>query len=186
MHCQTNFKLIIKRLLVVLIGIAVCTQQSKAQAQSFLHKFKPLAEKLSAEYQIPVAIILGVSIIESGCGKSRNCKLLNNYFGIVGKNKVYKTEHYKSKFKQYPNAEASFRDFCKKMSKKKFYQELKDTSDYHIWVAAMSKSGYSEYPKIWRKNILAAIKQYKLAAVTIKDEQPEQLPLTDSTISTNP
>jgi len=186
MRCQTNFKFIVKRILVSLIAIAISTQYTNAQAQSFLRKFRPLAEELSVEYQIPVAIILGVSIIESGCGKSRNCKLLNNYFGIVGKNKVYKKEHYKSKFKQYPNAEASFRDFCKKMSKKKFYQELKDTNDYHLWVVAMSKSGYSEYPAIWRKNILSAIKQYKLAAVTIKDEQPEQLPLTDSTISTNP
>ncbi|MEI6184679.1 MAG: glucosaminidase domain-containing protein [Bacteroidota bacterium] len=165
---------------------------------AFIKKFKPLAVELSAEFDIPVSIILGVSIIESGSGKSKNCRLLNNYFGIVGKNSLRhsKGSTYHSMFKEYPNAEASFRDFCRKMSKKKFYAKLKGNNDYHDWVAAMSKSGYSQYPALWRKNVLSVIKQYKLAPVSKKEdeqqpaesptEQPAELPVKDTTVDTIP
>ena len=193
MLSQTNLRLLSKKITLLLFVLLFCGAQSHAQVHAFIKKFKPLAVQLSAEFNIPVEIILGVSIIESGVGKSKNCRLLNNYFGIVGKNNLRKKNStYHSMFKQYPDAEASFRDFCHKMSKKKFYSSLKNNDDYHDWVNAMSKSGYSQYPGIWKKNVLSVIKQYKLASVSKKEdeqqptEQPTELPVKDTTVDTIP
>jgi len=193
MLSQTNLRLLSKKIILLLFILLFSCAKSNAQVHAFIKKYKPLAEKLSVEFDIPVSIILGVSIIESGSGKSKNCRLLNNYFGIVGKNSLRKKNStYHSMFKQYPDAESSFRDFCHKMSKKKFYHSLKGNNDYHDWVKAMSKSGYSQYPALWKKNVLSVIKQYKLAPVSNKEdeqqptEQPTELPVKDTTLDTIP
>lgn len=178
----------------LLLLLLFCSANCSAQVNAFIKRFKPLAKELSAEFHIPVSIILGVAIIESGSGKSKNCRLLNNYFGIVGKNKLAKSKGktYRSMFKQYPDAEASFRDFCHKMSKKKFYNSLKENDDFHDWVNAMSKSGYSQYPAIWKKNVLSVIKQYKLAPVSKKEDEQQptdqsaELPVKDTIVDTIP
>src|SRR5678815_298043 len=94
-------------LLLFLLPIAGFTQ-----TKTFINKFRPLADSLSEEYQIPAALILGVSIIESSSGTSRNCKLLNNYFGIVGKNDLLKTRGIRTRYKQYEDATESFVHFC--------------------------------------------------------------------------
>jgi Bax protein len=138
----------------------------QAQTKSFVQKYQPLADSLSAEYGIPTAIILGVAIVESGAGTSRNCKLLNNFFGIVGKNNLQKTKGIKSRYKQYPDATASFTDFCKLLAKKKYYKKLKGNMDYKPWVEAISKSGYSEAPTEWKKRVSDTIKKNKLSATS--------------------
>src|SRR5688572_4035402 len=76
----------------VLIGSCVLAQSP------YIKKFKPLADSLSEEYKIPTAVILGVAIIESGAGTSRNSKLLHNHFGIIGKNDLLKTKGIKSRY----------------------------------------------------------------------------------------
>jgi len=131
-----------------------------AQSRTFVKKFQPLADSLSAEYGIPSAVILGVSMIESGSGTSRNCKLLNNYFGIKGKNKLKKG--IVSSYKQYSDATESFVDFCKLIKKKKFYKKLEGNMDYKLWIDAISKTGYSEVPIIWKQRVSEAIRKNKL------------------------
>jgi flagellum-specific peptidoglycan hydrolase FlgJ len=115
-------------------------------------------------YGVPTSIILGVAILESGAGKSRNCKLLNNHFGIVGKNDLLKTKNIKTRYKQYTDSRASYIDFCKLMRKKKFYKKLKDNNDYKLWVDAISRAGYSEIPDYWKQKVLETIKKNKLSA----------------------
>ena len=136
------------------------TNISFAQSKTFVKKFQPIADSLSVEYRIPTSVILGISIIESGSGKSRNCKLLNNYFGIKGKNKLKKG--IKSGYKQYPDAAASFADFCRVIKKKKFYKKLKGEENYKLWIDAISKSGYSEVPELWKKRVSDAIRKNKI------------------------
>lgn len=135
-----------------------------AQSPKYLARYKPLADSLAAEYEIPASVILGIAITESGGGTSRNCKLLNNHFGIVGKNDLWKTKKIRSRYKQYPDATASYVDFCKKVKKKKYYKHLKGKTDYTLWLDAMSKSGYSEAPAIWKSRVISVIKKNKLAA----------------------
>ena len=52
--------------------------------QKYIDKFAPIAIQLSIETQIPSSVILGVAIVESGFGNSKNCRLLNNHFGVKG------------------------------------------------------------------------------------------------------
>ena len=70
-----------RKTLIILLLLA--SQFAFAQSK-YIKQFKPLADSLSEEYKIPTAVILGVAIIESGAGTSRNSKLLHNHFGIVG------------------------------------------------------------------------------------------------------
>lgn len=135
-----------------------------ASAQSkYIKTYKPVADSLSAIYGIPTSVMLGIAIIESGAGQSRNCKLLNNHFGIKGKNNLLKTKGIKSAYKQYPDGRASYVAFSQLMTKKKFYSKLKGKKDYKLWLEAISKAGYSTVPEEWKTNISAAIRKHKLA-----------------------
>jgi len=139
-----------------------------SQAQKkYIKKYRRLADSLSSVYGVPSSIILGVAILESGSGGSRNCKLLNNHFGIVGKNNLLKTKNIKTRYKQYPDSQASYVDFCKLMKKKKFYKKLKHNSDYRLWVDAISRSGYSEIPDYWKTKVLETIRKNKLSNFTL-------------------
>lgn len=150
----------------LLFGLLMLSGSVAAQSstKTFITKYRPLADSLSEAYGIPPSVILGVSIVESGSGTSRNCRLLNNFFGIVGKNNLLKTKGIKTRYKQYPDATASFIDFCKLLAKKKYYKKLKGNMDYKLWTDAISKSGYSEVPAVWRQRINDTIKKNKLAA----------------------
>lgn len=134
---------------------------SRAQTR-YIELYRPLADSLSVVYGIPASVMLGVAIIESGSGTSRNAKLLNNHFGIVGKNNLLKTKGIRSRYKQYPSVRASYIGFCQMLTRKRFYQKLKGNNDYKLWLEAMSKAGYSEAPLQWKTRISAAIRKYKL------------------------
>lgn len=136
--------------------------QSGSAQSKYIKQYKPIADSLSEIYGVPASVMLGVAIIESGAGKSRNCKLLNNHFGIKGKNNLMKTKGIKSAYKQYPDGRASYVAFCKLMTRKKFYPRLKGNKDHKLWLDAISKAGYSTVPEEWKRNITAAIRKHKL------------------------
>ena len=147
-----------------LVVFFIIVSQDLAAQQKYIGKYRHLADSLSQNYGIPTCIILGVALLESGSGTSRNCKLLNNHFGIVGKNNLMKTKGIKTRYKQYPSAHASYVDFCKVVARKKFYKELKDNKDYKLWVDAMSAAGYSEVPDQWKAKVIATIQKNNLFA----------------------
>lgn len=145
-------------LLIFLLAGQAGFSQSK-----YVTRFKPLADSLSRVYGIPSSVILGVAVLESGSGTSRNSKLLNNHFGIVGKNNLMKTKGIRSVYKQYPSVYASYLDFCRLLSRRKYYQKLKGNTNHKLWVEAMSKAGYSEVPEDWKNKVLTTIRKNKLA-----------------------
>lgn len=149
-------------LLMLFLLVAVASQTVSAQSK-YVKQYKPIADSLSAIYGVPSSVMLGIAIIESGAGKSRNCKLLNNHFGVKGKNDLLKTKGIKSSYKQYPNGRASYIAFCKLMTRKKFYSKLRGKKDHKLWLDAISKAGYSTVPDEWKKNITATIRKHKLA-----------------------
>ena len=150
-----------KTLLPILFLFAV---QPVFGQSKYIKAYKPIADSLSSLYGIPTSVMLGIAIIESGAGKSRNCKLLNNHFGIKGKNDLLKTKGIKTAYKQYPDGRASYVSFTLLMTRKKFYPKLKGKMDHTLWLDAISKSGYSTVPDEWKRNITAAIRKHKLAA----------------------
>src|SRR5690606_7874251 len=144
---------------IVVWGILVMMAVQPVFSQAkYIQTYRPLADSLSVVYGIPSSVMLGVAIIESGSGTSRNAKLLNNHFGIVGKNNLLKTKGIRSRYKQYPSVKASYIGFCQLLTRKKFYPKLKGNNDYKRWLEAMSKAGYSEAPVEWKKRISAAIR----------------------------
>lgn len=149
-----------KNILIALVLLTICT--NAISQHKYIKKFKPLVDSLSTVYEIPFSVIMGVSIIESGLGRDRNAKLLNNYFGFVGKNNLMKTHGIKTRYKQYKSAKASFVDFCEKVSKQSYYVQLRGNMQYSLWLNAMAKSGYSSKPDIWKKEVTSVIKKYKL------------------------
>ena len=151
---------IFNRSLFVIAGLLVSVISFSQSA--YVKKYKPLADELSEEYGIPISVILGIAIHESGAGTSRNAKLLNNHFGIKGKNKLLKEKGIRSSYKQYDEVKDCYKDFCKIIKKKKFYNNLKGKKDYKLWVDAISKAGYSVIPEIWKGRILSTIRKNKL------------------------
>jgi Bax protein len=143
----------------LLIGL---TQVVFSQS-AYIKKYRPLADSLAEVYGVPASVMLGVAILESGSGTSRNSKLLNNHFGIVGKNNLLKTKGIKTRYKQYPDATSSYVAFCQLQTRKKYYAKLKGNKDYTLWIDTMSKSSYSEVPEIWKSRVLSIIKKNKLA-----------------------
>jgi len=133
--------------------------------QNYIDENKFVAIEYSEKYSIPVEIILGIAIIESGAGQSKIATKLNNHFGIVGKNYV----NYKTRYKQYSNKNKSYLNFCKLIVSKKIYRKLKKEKDYKKWVMGIANSNYSENPKLWQKNLIRAITLYKL--YEIKDKE---------------
>ena len=129
--------------------------------RDYIKKNREMALEFSKEYSIPVEIILGIAIIESGSGQSKIVRNLNNHFGIVGSNKV----KYRTRYKQYSNDRDSYKDFCNLISSKKFYAKLKTIKNYNLWVQNIAKIGYSENPKVWKKSLIKTIKTYKLDGI---------------------
>lgn len=146
-------------LLVILLVLSQMAQSQKV-INRYITRFLPTAQALSTEFGIPVSIILGVSILESGSGTSLNCKQLNNYFGVTGKNQLKKR---KTMYKQYPDAEASFRDFCGIVSRKKYYPKLKNNMNYRLWLTAMNKANYAGAKQVWINRVTSLIVKHHLA-----------------------
>lgn len=146
----------------LLLLLSVSFHSLSAQSK-YVKKFSGLADSLQTAYGIPAAVILGIAIIESASGTSRNCRLLHNHFGIVGKNNLRKTKGIKSRYKQYPDDSSSYVDFCRLMTTKRFYSKLKGNMNYKLWIEAISKANYSEVPLVWKERVLSAIRRNKLA-----------------------
>lgn len=154
----------LRKLVCTLLFITVSTAvHAQGSASVFIEKHKRTAVILMKKSGIPASIILGVSMIESGMGKSRNCKLLNNYFGVKGKNNLSKSKGSpRSSYKQYPNASASFKDFVRIVKGKKYYPDLKGNMDYKKWLVKMNQYGYAQAKGKWINDISSVIKKYSL------------------------
>ncbi|MCZ2458280.1 MAG: glucosaminidase domain-containing protein [Chitinophagales bacterium] len=160
MNLNRSFSVKFLLLLLLLGSSHILPAQTK-----YIKEYHVLADSLQGVYGIPSAVILGVAIIESGAGTSRNSRLLHNHFGIMGKNNLLKTKGIKSRYKQYPDARSSYLDFCRLITKRKFYSKLKGNMDYKLWVHAISRSNYSEVPDVWKGRVLSAIRKHKLSAI---------------------
>ena len=156
-----NMKRTLKQIVLILI-CSVTVFCANAQDKSYISNHKFVAAILSQRYGIPASVILAVAAVESSGGKGPAAKVLNNHFGIVGKNDIVNKRGHKSRYKQYDNELASYMDFCKLISHKHFYQRLKGNSDCSAWVKAISNTGYSEEPEQWRQKVFGVLSSIKL------------------------
>ncbi len=150
------------RLVVIFVMLLPFSLAAQSAPQRFITKYRSLSDSLENVYGVPAAVMLGVSILESGSGTSRNARLLKNYFGIVGKNNLMQTHRIRTRYRQYATDIESFVDFCRLMTRKKFYDRLKNNPDPALWVKAMSAAGYSEMPAVWQQRVLNTIRKHRL------------------------
>ncbi|MEO7310651.1 MAG: glucosaminidase domain-containing protein [Chitinophagaceae bacterium] len=154
-----------KILLVAIVVFSILTVTNAGNTgESYVDRYKRFAIELMTKSGIPASITLAIALVESGGGTSRICKKLNNHFGVRGRNSGI----IRSTYKEYESVEAAYLDFIRMISVKKFYNKLKDSKDVSKWIAALSKSGYSEVPAVWSKKIFSTISQYNL---TVYDKE---------------
>ena len=125
---------------------------------TYIKDHKTLVTILSETYGIPYSVIMGIAIVESSAGTCDIAVVLNNHFGMAGKNEFVNRFGHKSRYKQYNNEIESFIDFCMLVSSKKFYKKLKGKKDPRLWIQALSRTGYSEEPQTWEQKMLHTIK----------------------------
>gem|GEM_PF-195781 len=146
-------------LLLMLSNVGFAQQSTS----DYLKKFKPVSVELMQETGIPASVILGIAMLESGTGTSKNAKLLHNHFGIVGKNNLSQTNPgHKSRYKQYLSDVASYEHFVQLLTKKKWYTTLQGNMEYTTWLNKMNHSGYSSAGQEWIKRVTNIINRYKL------------------------
>ncbi len=146
---------------LLLVGFLALMFTASAQNRSYIANHKAIAALLSKKYGIPSAVILAVAAVESSGGTCAVARVLNNHFGMAGKNEFVNKKGHKSRYKQYANEFASYLDFCKVISRKHYYKHLRDKEDCLAWVKAMSHSGYSEVPEEWENKVLGVLHTIK-------------------------
>ncbi len=114
---------------------------AQSATATYIRDYKVLANTYGKEYGIPPSVIMGVAIVESSSGKGRTVYLLNNHFGIVGKNNLLKTKGIKTRYKQYVSASASYKAFCMLLTRRSFYSRLRGEKSSTAWLTAISKTG---------------------------------------------
>jgi Bax protein len=153
-------KSLIKRTALILC-FAAWMLPARAQNSNYIFNHKALASLLSMLYGIPTPVILSVAAVESAGGMGQTAKVLNNHFGIVGKNDLVNKYGHKSRYKQYDNVFESYLDFCNLITRKSFYGRLKNKDNVTAWIKAISHAGYSEQPEEWEKNIFKVLASNK-------------------------
>ncbi len=132
---------------------------SLSSQTEYFNKYKPLADSLEDKYGVPSCLILSVGFLESGGGKSKVAKVLNNHFGIVGKNNLHKKGRFKSKYKYFYSVSDSYNSFCKLIASKSYYYTLKGNKDIDKWAIAIASKGYAENANLWSRYIIKLAKK---------------------------
>ncbi|RPE12987.1 muramidase [Chitinophaga lutea] len=156
---------LVKKRNLLLSGLLVSGLAASAQKtpKKYLQQYEPIAVNLMKETGVPASVILGVAMLESGMGTSRNARLLKNHFGIVGKNSLAKKGGtYRSVYREFASDSASYRQFVKLIMKRRWYADLKGNEDYKAWLGKLIHSGYSSAGQVWVNRVSGMIRRYKL------------------------
>lgn len=148
--------------MLVLALLAITVMANAQYNRKYIANHKLFATILSERYGIPASVILAVATVESSGGAGPAAKVLNNHFGIVGKNNIVNRYGHQSRYKQYDNEYESYIDFCELIARKRFYKKLKDNEDPHVWIKAISGAGYSEVPEEWEQKVFGVLSRNKL------------------------
>lgn len=191
---DTSFNVVEKAVAIVEKSkdVATTTKEIVQTIESkYITDMLEVAKEESKKYGIPVSIKISQAVIESGFGKDKIAKTMNNHYGIkhkidfsaeekaliFGRIKHKTTEFFDNKrysthaeFVQYESRWASIRHhsiFLRDRIDSEFnagYAAMKGLSkkDYKKWALALQKAKYSTSPT-YAKNLIRIIEQYGLA-----------------------
>lgn len=140
--------------LLTISGSSAWALERKISRSEYIDQWKDEAVRQMFEYGIPASITLAQGILESGDGNSELARNANNHFGIKCHDWKGQTYHIDDDrpdecFRKYRNAEDSYHDHSKFLSRRGRYSflfELKIT-DYKGWAKGLKKAGYATNPK---------------------------------------
>lgn len=152
------------------LAVVPCRAQD---TDTYISRFKDLAEAEMLRTGIPAAISLAQGIVESGSGSGWLAQNANNYFGIKCKNNwqgatVSHDDDLKNEcFRKYPDVDASWRDhsdFLKQSPRYAFLFAL-DPRDYKGWAKGLKKAGYAT-SRTYAEKLVEVIERYNLQQYT--------------------
>ena len=167
----TNYSLRNILFLFLMMGsVSVVAQQQKwnQRYQTYIDQYRDMAIEQMLRNKIPASITLAQGILESGAGNSELVKKGNNHFGIkchgwTGRT-VHKDDDAKQEcFRAYNNAQESYEDHSKFLTKNKRYSQLFSLSitDYKGWARGLKACGYATNPN-YAPMLINLIELYKL------------------------
>lgn len=167
----TNYSLRNILFLFLMTGsVSTVAQQQKwnQRYQTYIDQYRDMAIEQMLRNKIPASITLAQGILESGAGNSELVKKGNNHFGIkchgwTGKT-IHKDDDTKQEcFRAYQNAQESFEDHSKFLTKNKRYSQLFSLSitDYKGWARGLKACGYATNPN-YAPMLINLIELYKL------------------------
>ena len=127
----------------------------KITVEEYIETYKDIAMREMKEHKIPASITLAQGILESGAGNSALARDAKNHFGIKchkgweGKTYTMDDDEKDECFRQYKNAEESFRDHSLFLTGRSRYADLfkLDIMDYEGWAKGLKAAGYATNPK---------------------------------------
>lgn len=152
-----------KTVLCFIVGsLLVTSVKAQSTAQNYIKEHSKLAMQLMQKSGVPASVILGVAMVESSLGRSKSSKVLNNHFGIIGKNDKAESG-YKSPYRQFDDVESSYENFVHIVTSKSFYERLKGSLDFSKWLTGLNKAGYCATDQhVWKRDIMFFINKYAL------------------------
>lgn len=151
-------------------SVHAVAQQAKwnQRYQTYIDQYRDMAIEQMLRNKVPASITLAQGLLESGAGNSELVKKGNNHFGIkchgwTGRT-IYKDDDAKQEcFRAYNNAQESFEDHSKFLSKNQRYSQLFSLSitDYKGWAHGLKACGYATNPN-YAPMLINIIELYKL------------------------
>lgn len=139
--------------------------------QNYIAQWRDVAVQHQKDYGIPASITLAQGLLESGAGSSELAVKANNHFGIkctsewMGDVYRYTDERRGECFRQYKNAEESFRDHAKFLQKSRYARLFElEVTDYAGWAQGLKDCGYATDPAYPQK-LIKIIEDYRLAEI---------------------
>ena len=163
------FRLLLFVLTAVVFAPSVQAQHRKMTTKEYINKYKDIAIKDMKTYKIPASITLAQGILESGSGNSTLARKANNHFGIKchkdwkGQTIHVADDTHRDCFRKYKNAEASYRDHSKFLTKRGRYSFLFNypITDYKAWAYGLKRAGYATNPR-YPQLLIHYIEKYHL------------------------
>lgn len=156
--------------LFILFMLSISALSIKAQTtEAYIEAHVSHAQKLMRIHQLPASIILAVAIHESGAGKSKIAKYLNNHFGVKGANS---NTEIKSSYRDYPTVDSSYNHFVSFLQSRSYFNVLfgkYDQYDFTNWAKGIQRGGYA-HSRTWASQVIGLIKKYELFKY---DDRPE-------------
>jgi flagellum-specific peptidoglycan hydrolase FlgJ len=164
------------RLLITIAALfAGLVSYCQDRTQAYIESVKGMAIRESKEYCIPVSIIIGQAILESGSGTSPLAIRVNNHFGIkcggTWDNTTYRHDDDRPDecFRKYKSVDESFRDHSLFLARRVRYSKLfkLGSTNYKGWAVGLQNTGYATNPS-YAKQLVSLIDKYRLHQYDIK------------------